>query len=327
MSIISNTNMWVDMEAKRNNRNKTMVFIDMVYNYLFYGVFPQEYYHYGFYKKSAKDKKTYFTTRHYVKRRRELSNSAYENSVFLDKYIFSKVFNDLYGRECMEINRYTSKSDVIEFMKKAGKAVYKPLEACEGRGIRSYSVSDYDNIEKLADDILSGNKGNALLDEWLEQSAEMSKFYKDGVNCIRVYTFIHNDHFEFLDAKVSFGTTSDIVNATINGNLFATVDVNTGIITSDLTDYTLVLYEEHPVTHFKAKGTQLPCWDEVLELAKKAAYRVPQVAYVGWDIALTTSGPVLIEGNHCGGCGGNQFCTLNDKTTGNKELWDVIERI
>ena len=227
----------------------------------------------------------------------------------------------------MEINRYTSKSDVIEFMRKAGKAVYKPLEECEGRGIRSYSVHDYDNIQNLADDILSGNKGNALLDEWIVQSEEMNKYYKDGVNCIRVYTFLHNGHFEFLDAKVSFGTTSDIVNATISRNLFATVDVHTGIITSDLTDYTLVLYEEHPVTLFKAKGTQLPCWDDVLELAKKAAYRVPQVAYVGWDIALTPSGAVLIEGNHCGGCGGNQFCTLTDRTTGSKELWDVIARI
>ena len=98
MSIVSNTKMWIGLEAKRNNRNRVMVLLDMVYNYMFYGVFPQEYYHYGFYRKSGKDKKTYFTTKHYAKRRSQLSNPAYENSIFLDKFIFSKVFNDLYGR-------------------------------------------------------------------------------------------------------------------------------------------------------------------------------------------------------------------------------------
>lgn len=327
MSILANTKKWIELEAQRNNRNKTAVLIDMIFNYVFYDVFPQEYYHYGFYKKRAKDKKTYFTTKLYAKRREEISNQAYEDSIFLDKYIFSKVFKEFYKRDCILINENTDKKVIAEFMTKARKAVYKPIEECEGRGIKSYNIDDYETVEELCDDILTGISGNVLLDEWIEQSDEMNKFYAKGVNCIRVYTFLHKGHFEFLDAKVSFGTKSDIVNATLDGNLFATVDVNTGVITSDLTDYTLVLHKEHPVTHFTAKGTQLPCWEEVLEIAKKAAYVVPQVAYVGWDIALTTKGPVLIEGNHCGGCGGNQFCTLCDSPTGKKELWDVIKRI
>lgn len=326
MSIVTNTKRWIDLEAARNKRSKPFVLADMVYNYLFYDVFPQEYYHYGFYKKSAKDKRTYFTTRQYCRRRKELSKSDYENVIFLDKYIFSKVFHDFYGRKCMLITKDTDKKAVMDFMQETKKAVYKPLVACEGEGIKSYSVDDYNSVEELCEAMLSANKGG-ILDEWLVQSEDMNKFYDKGVNCIRIYTFLHDGYFEFLDAKVSFGTNSDIVNATLGGNLFATVDVKTGVITSDLTDYTLALYKEHPVTHFNAKGTQLPCWESVLELAKKAAYRVPQVAYVGWDIALTTKGPVLIEGNHCGGCGGNQFCTLSDKKTGNKELWDVIDRI
>lgn len=321
MSVLSNTKRWVKLEAERNNRNSFSVWLGMIYNYVVYGVFPQEYYHYGFYKKKAKDKKTYFTTKLYAKRRAELSNPNYENSIFLDKYIFSKVFCDFYGRDCMLINRYTSAEEIASFMEKAKKACFKPLEECEGRGIRSFSLKNFDSSAECGQAILAAKEGfgNALLDEWLVQSDEMNKFYDKGVNCIRVYTFLYKDHFEFLDAKVSFGTNSDIVNATLGGNLFATVDVETGVITSDLTDYTLVLHKEHPVTHFKAKGTQLPQWGKVLNLARRAAYCVPSVAYVGWDIALTPNGPVLIEGNHCGGCGGNQFCTLSDKTTGAAE--------
>lgn len=53
----------------------------------------------------------------------------------------------------------------------------------------------------------------------------------------------------------------------------------------------------------------------------QAARVVPQVAYVGWDVAITESGPVLIEGNHYGGVGGNQFCLLTRRKTGTKEKW------
>ena len=36
---------------------------------------------------------------------------------------------------------------------------------------------------------------------------------------------------------------------------------------------------------------------ELCDLAKKAATVVPQVRYIGWDIAVTPHGPTIIEGN------------------------------
>ena len=36
---------------------------------------------------------------------------------------------------------------------------------------------------------------------------------------------------------------------------------------------------------------------EVKELVLKAAMVVPNVKYVGWDVAITPTGPVIIEGN------------------------------
>ena len=322
MSIVRNTLKWAELETKRSNRSKASVLVDMTANYILYGVLPQEYFHFGFYGKSASDKKTYFTYKLYSERRKEYSNPEYENVIFQDKYVFSKVFHEFYGRESFLICNSTNKKEALEFIKRVNKFVYKPLKAQEGIGIKSYSLSEYGSAEALYEVLPKGTE--ALLDEWMIQAPEMSKFYEKGVNCIRVYTFLHDDVFRFIDAKVSFGVGSDIVNATLDSSIFGIVDVNTGVITSNLANYNLDIFEEHPVTHFKAKGTQLPRWDEVLELARKAAYVVPQVAYVGWDIAITDKGPVLIEGNHCGGCGGNQFCVLRDNTKGTRDTWDVM---
>jgi hypothetical protein len=53
----------------------------------------------------------------------------------------------------------------------------------------------------------------------------------------------------------------------------------------------------HPTTGAPIRGKRLPCWDEVKQLAVRAhgAFR-PRVL-IGWDIAITNEGPVIIEGN------------------------------
>jgi glutathione synthase/RimK-type ligase-like ATP-grasp enzyme len=53
----------------------------------------------------------------------------------------------------------------------------------------------------------------------------------------------------------------------------------------------------HPITGTGIVGFQVPLWDESLRLTQEAAKLVPEVAYVGWDVAVTPDGPVLVEGN------------------------------
>ena len=38
-------------------------------------------------------------------------------------------------------------------------------------------------------------------------------------------------------------------------------------------------------------------WREILDLLQEAARVVPSVRYVGWDVAVTPDGPLLVEGN------------------------------
>ena len=57
----------------------------------------------------------------------------------------------------------------------------------------------------------------------------------------------------------------------------------------------------------------------------KAYKRIPQVRYIGWDIAFTNNGPVMVEGNEYPGYGLVQHFKLKDSKTGHlKEIKDVI---
>ena len=53
-------------------------------------------------------------------------------------------------------------------------------------------------------------------------------------------------------------------------------------------------------------------WDDVVNLVVEAAKVVPQIRYVGWDVAISNKyGPLLIEGNSYPGQDVTQYPKLN----------------
>jgi hypothetical protein len=59
----------------------------------------------------------------------------------------------------------------------------------------------------------------------------------------------------------------------------------------------IMAVERHPETREAVTGFQLPCWEEVCELARTLAQRFAPLRFVGWDIAVTPAGPMAMEGN------------------------------
>ncbi|MDD2490483.1 MAG: sugar-transfer associated ATP-grasp domain-containing protein, partial [Bacilli bacterium] len=57
------------------------------------------------------------------------------------------------------------------------------------------------------------------------------------------------------------------------------------------------IYEKHPLTNVNIVGFKVPKWQEVINLAKKAAQEIPELGIMGWDVAITKEGPLLIEAN------------------------------
>jgi Sugar-transfer associated ATP-grasp len=53
----------------------------------------------------------------------------------------------------------------------------------------------------------------------------------------------------------------------------------------------------HPDSGAAIEGQSLPHWPAVKELAVAAHTAFPRMPSVGWDIAITDDGPVLLEGS------------------------------
>jgi hypothetical protein len=80
----------------------------------------------------------------------------------------------------------------------------------------------------------------------------------------------------------------------------AAVDLATGrlqAMTGDKPENLSQWHERHPVTGVEIAGRIVPCWSEVVALAERAHRVMNDRVLIGWDIAITPDGPMLIEGN------------------------------
>ena len=102
------------------------------------------------------------------------------------------------------------------------------------------------------------------------------------------------------------------------------MDEKTGKICSVATDDYFNVYETHPDTGIRSEGYQLPMVQEAVDFAKKAALVVPQICHVGWDVAVTPDGPVLIEGNDYPG---TDLCQLAPHYPEKQGLWPYYKEI
>jgi hypothetical protein len=84
------------------------------------------------------------------------------------------------------------------------------------------------------------------------------------------------------------------------GGIAANVGLDDGILSSASNlgmDEKLGWLERHPDTKALIVGRPLPLWEETKALAMRAHRSFADRVLVGWDIAITDDGPVIVEGN------------------------------
>ena len=264
--------------------------LDIIWCGMIYGASPNNYREFGFSKLSAAQRKTYVTNRLSRKMIRRFNDPAYIH-IFEDKTQFAERFAEYFGR------KWLSSADLTEgkldcFIKSVGaRFIYKPAGEAQGQGIKVYENARTEAVWNEIKD-----KPKAILEEWITQHEELNKIYSDAINCIRIITVFKDGKTHFLTGGITWGNGMKIANASASG-IVSPVNFDTGILEKPAADFYGHSYERHPITTENIVGIKLPYWRETLDMLNKAASEVPQVGYIGWDVAITPNGPVIIEGN------------------------------
>ena len=284
----------VNTVKKKCNKSKFTIFCDMVWCGIRYGAGYVDYDVIGFYKLNSKQRKTMLTRGINNKFVRKLNEKEYWH-LFNNKNEFNEIFREYLKRDF--IYPVTEKHDeTIEWLKKHEVFFAKPNDGQCGKNIEKIKTSDWNNdFEKLYNH-LAENK-LYLLEEPVIQCEEMNKLNKSSVNTTRMVSVMNGKgEVTILATFVRIGNGKCVDNFN-SGGMTAKVDVETGIILEEAVNKNGELFENHPLTGTKIKGFQIPYWNEAKEMVKEAAKKSKHVRYVGWDVAMSINGPVLIEGN------------------------------
>jgi hypothetical protein len=139
-----------------------------------------------------------------------------------------------------------------------------------------------------------------ILQAKLPQHQFLNNIAPYTINTMRVVTFLDRDnkvhvHFAILRA----GRRGSATDNWDKGGISIALDPSTGALGRGVIKpiYEGGWVEAHPDSGVLFAGLQIPRWGEVLTICSRAAMATPSLRSVGWDVALTPSGAVLVEGN------------------------------
>ncbi len=160
-------------------------------------------------------------------------------------------------------------------------------------GGRTYALQD---LKKHLSDIIFGVYSfdladRALIEERVVQHDEMSELSPHGLADIRV--ILYRDEPALSMTRVPTLASEGRANLH-QGAVGIGIDLTSGRTMHAVLKGEPV--ERHPDTGLQLIGRTIPCWNEVLTISRRAAKAVP-LKYLGVDISISRSGPVLLEIN------------------------------
>ena len=300
---------------------KMFYLIDYLFSYLFYGASISDYFAYGFYKLRRAGRNEFITYRRYH-RIQNLCNPLPENrEICRDKVKFNNRFNDVLGRDWIDISKSTYE-DFERFVLSHDIFFVKEVSGFRGIGTTKYITAEIADLQKLYDSLISDRNARYVVEDRITQNVELSEFHPWSVNTVRIVTVYDNkaDVVHFMNARLRMGNKKNHVDNFHFDGIGANINVETGIIDTIGYDVHNKTYICHPETGKQIIGFQIPYWNECKQFAEKAAKSLPEIRYVGWDIVIKEGGHfILIEANDNAD---HDFQQLH-----NKGLWKEYKQI
>lgn len=304
--------------AKRNNKSKTYVKLDMIKNFLQYGIGYTDYLKGDYINLTKEQKKTFVTTKSFYKLLKYLNKETYI-ATMSDKLVFNKIFKKYLGREFIDL-RTTSISEFKNFIKNKKVIFAKPPTDFGGHGIEKIVLKNEKNIDKLYNDLKK--KKLILIEDEIVQHEELNKLNPYAVNSFRIVTLVKDNKAYIIGNALRINIDDSIAIGCSDAYMRLSED---GTISSRVIDDVANIYEEHPIKKIKFNTVKVPYVKEAFDMALEAALVVPEIRYVGWDIAITKDGPVIMEGNEYPSYGLVQYYLFNDEHEGHlKQIADIL---
>lgn len=277
--------------SKKTNKNLLFVLFDMTKCGLKYQAGYYDYQEFEFYNLNKEQRETYLTRG----KNNEIIKKFNDKSKF---YIFDnkeemyKIYNKFLKRQWMVLNE-NNYNDFLDFFKQNKVIIVKPIDGEGGKGIEKYEYINDEESKIVYSSLLF--KKQLLVEQCIKQHPDMNKLYNKSVNTLRMFTFYKDGQAYFLQAILKVGN-GGVVDNFSSGGMYTYVD-DEGTVYAEAIDQMDNKYYKHPISNETIVGFKVPMFKEAVSMVKEAAKVVPEMGYIGWDVAISEDGPVLVEGN------------------------------
>jgi len=279
-----------------SSRSRTPVFfilIDMVWCSLVYQAGYLDYEEFEFNVLSRAERRTWITSGNANSIVVKYNQRDFRER-FYDKPTFNKTFDTWLGRAWLDL-RTASEGEFVEFVKNHDPIMVKVVDSMSGAGIEKHSGDDLNDAHALYRELME--KRQFLVEAFIEQHEGMATLCPTSVNSLRMITFFDGTDVHIMEAVLRMGNGADVDNYG-RGGMYTVLDEKTGIAPYGAFDKYANTFTEHPQTGTPIVGFQVPLYDEVLATLDTVGRVIPEIPYVGWDVAISPTGPAIIEGNY-----------------------------
>lgn len=302
---------------------------DMLHLWRLYRYIPYQYVKHGLFRQTCGTEIARYLPPELLHRTREAANAGGERRLIQDKLAFEERLaragipsaRTLYRlKDRLIFNRAGNPASFDEFL--AGietlhlpcGIIIKPRDGGSGSAIFRMRVEGGDLLHEgaalgekdLFHLVFTTNNGfywdDFLVQEAIHQHAAMARFNPTSVNTVRIDTLIGDDgQVRFNAAAIRIGARGAITDNVSSGGVMAGIDLETGRISRRArrdAKYGGDYYDLCELYSASPDMLQIPFWDEVLNVVTKAAEAMLPFRSLGWDVALSVDGPVVIETNY-----------------------------
>lgn len=224
----------------------------------------------------------------------KLLNSPDARDLVEDKPRFYRDFAADIRREWIDV-RTATPEEIDAFLKRHEHVIAKPDQGFGGAGIDRIDTADIRDVTAWRTHQIE--RDQTLVEEVLPQHPDLQALYPGSVNTIRLVTFLDAaGDFHVIAGVLRIGN-GGVIDNFAGGGMFTMLD-DEGVTIYPGVDKHSNVFERHPVTGVPITGLRVPMYDDAVSMVERLSRRLPQIPYLGWDVAITPDGPAVIEANH-----------------------------
>lgn len=277
--------------SKENGKSPVLMFGDAALSALLFGSGLSDYLNYKFYTRTLKEKSQYVTIKYGSDFYKKYSPKDAATNLRI-KTNFHKHYSEYTKRE-FYIPEFGLEK-LKNFLDNNSVFMIKPTDGLAGTDVRKMSIDEVESAESFYEYL---KENNMFIEELVIQDSNWGRICPNSVNTIRAMTRIINGKAELFYAAARIGNGKAVVDNFHQGGVGVRIDMEKGTLLGDAISKDLEKLEKHSATGVKFDGFEIPYWEDITKMVCEAAMVNPEVKVVGWDVAISNKGPLLIEAN------------------------------